>query len=123
MVDQQVLTEAISVVGAIIVTYLGVKYKDYIIVGNRNKAPKDRMDTIFDGYEGLIKQQQSDIDRKSRQLDQTQVIIERLQHELDETKKIVQQQRQELDDSKEANKQLIQQLAHMKAQYGDKVVK
>lgn len=120
MLNSQETIAIISGISGIVITYLTVRYKDYIIVGNRNKAPKDRMDTIFDGYEGLIKQQQSDIERKSKQLDQTQVIIERLQHELDETKKIVQQQRQELDDSKEANKLLINQLAQMKVHYGAK---
>jgi hypothetical protein len=120
MLNSQVAVAIISGVVAIIVTYLTVRYKDYIIVGNKDKAPKDRMDTIFDGYESLIKQQQVDIDRKSKQLDQTQIIIERLQNELDKTKQIVQQQQQELNDSKDSNKELIKQLSQMKAHYGDK---
>lgn len=117
MINDDVIIQFLIVLGSIITTYLTVKYKDKIIKKNKDAAPKDRMDTIFDGYESLIKQQQQDIDRKQRQLDATQGIIDRLQDELNQTREIVRQQQAELVESRESNKELIRQLDLMKNNY------
>ena len=121
MFDSQVTVAIVTAVSTIVVAYITVRYKDRIIGKNITARPKDRMDTIFDGYESLIKQQQADIDRKVKQLDQTQHIIDRLQDELDQTKEIVRQQQAELEESKGTNAALIKQLGEMKKHYtGDK---
>jgi chromosome segregation ATPase len=115
MISDTVLVSVISTIGGVAIAYI------VNVAAKRRKAnkPKDRMQTIFDGYEALIKQQQSDIDRKQLQLKTTQDIIDRLQRELDDTREIVRQQRKEMEDTKEANIQLIEQLNTMKQHYDD----
>jgi gas vesicle protein len=117
MVDHSVLISIISTIGGIIVAALTMRQRNKIVSANRSKAPKDRLDTIFDGYESLIKRQQNDIERKSDQLDETRRIIDRLQDELNETKNLVAKQQRELEESREDNKELVQQLAKMREQY------
>ncbi len=55
--------QAIIVLGGIITTWITLKYKDRIQSRLRSRQPKDRMETIFDGYERLIKDLQSDVKR------------------------------------------------------------
>lgn len=117
MITEDIVIQVLVVLGSVITTYLTVKYKDRVIKKGKDNAPKDRMDTIFDGYENLIKQQQEDILRKQRQLEDTQSIIERLQDEIDQTREIVRLQRVELETYKLTNKQLIEQLEQMKRNY------
>lgn len=105
---------AISAVGGIVATYGAIQLRARIATRNLRRQPKDRMETIFDGYEKLIRQQQLDIDRKAKQLDQTQLAITHLQDELDKTKDIIQQYQEELMASREANRELVTQLDTIK---------
>lgn len=113
----QALTQFFMFLGGIITTWLTLKYKDRIALRSREQKPKDRMDTIFDGYEKLILQQQTDIERKTIQIASTQKIVEQLQKELDDTRELVRQQQDELDESRELNIRLQAQLQEMKKEY------
>lgn len=110
----QIAIALISAIGGILAAYIAVRYKDRVTAKNR---PKDRMESIFDGYESLIKQQQLDIDRKESQLVRTQEIIDRLQVELNTTREIVDKQQRELVDSRKVNEDLVIQLSQMKKTY------
>jgi flagellin-specific chaperone FliS len=110
----QIITAVISALGGITVAIVAVAFKDRVVA---KRQPKDRMETIFDGYENLIRQQQLDIQRKEEQLVRTQTIIERLQAELDTTRIIVAKQQAELDLSKSTNEELVEQLSQMKKHY------
>jgi hypothetical protein len=59
----------ITTAGSVVATYLTVKYRQGVLSKSRSTSPKDRMDTVFSGYEALIHQQQVEINRLSRQLD------------------------------------------------------
>lgn len=111
------ITQFFLFLGGIITTWLTLKYRDRIALRNREQKPKERMDTIFDGYEKLILQQQTDIERKATQIVNTQKIVEQLQKELDDTRELVRQQQDELDESRELNLALQTQLAEMKKEY------
>lgn len=110
MIDSSVLTALISAASGIAIAYI-------INVIAKRRRPKDRQETIFDGYERLIKQQQFDIDRKELQLNQTQLIIEQLQRQLDQTKLIVERQQGELTESRDSNRELVRQLADMRREH------
>lgn len=114
LITENIVIQTLVVLGSVLTTYLTVKYKDRVVKKHKAEAPKDRMDTIFDGYENLIKQQQEDILRKQQQLEVTQSIIERLQDEIDQTREIVKLQKEELEEYKETNRKLISQLETMK---------
>lgn len=117
MLTEGVLVQAIIVIGSVLTTYLTVKYKDRVMGKDKkseNGEPRTRMDTIFDGYEKLIQQQQEDIARKQQQLDRTDDLIDKLQKDLDDTRAIVKRQHQELDEQKRLNDELKRQLSVMK---------
>lgn len=96
---------------AVIGTYLTVKYKDRII------QKKDRMETIFDGYENLIKQQQIEIGRKGQVITSLEGVVNRLEKELAVTRKLLDAARDELAIATKHNKDLKTQLGQMKDEY------
>lgn len=104
--DSQVQIAFISAVGGVAVTYLTVKYKNKIV-----KPPKDRVETIFDGYEALIKQQQAEIVRKG-------VLIDRLEEQLITMEELVEKLRIDLSSSQYQIEGLSTQLTQMKVDYG-----
>lgn len=111
------ITQFFLFLGGIVTTWLTLRYRDRLATRNREQKPKERMDTIFDGYEKLILQQQTDIERKATQITNTQKIVEQLQKELDDTRELVRQQQDELEESRELNLELQTQLADMKKEY------
>lgn len=102
---------------AVIGTYLTVKYKDRII--QKADKPKDRMETIFDGYENLIKQQQLEITRKGQVITSLEGVVDRLEKELVVTRKLLDATRDELKTAQVHNVELRDQLGLMKQQYRD----
>lgn len=116
-IDSQVLVAFIAAIGGVITTYLTVKYKDRVI--KRADKPKDRMETIFDGYEKLIVSQQEEIVRKSHVINSLEKVVDRLEDELHQTRKLLQDARDELEESTLQNKKLTEQLRGMKKDYGD----
>ena len=100
---------------AVIGTYLTVKYKDRII--QKADKPKDRMETIFDGYENLIKQQQIEIGRKGQVITSLEGVVNRLEKELAVTRKLLDAARDELATATKHNKDLKTQLGKMKDEY------
>lgn len=115
--NTQVVVTLISTLGAVVGTYLTVKYKDHIVKMRRKSEPKDRMETIFDGYENLIKQQQQDIARKSILIDHLERAMRKLAKELDESKRMIDQLKTDIEDATEQNTQLRQQLVTLKKEY------
>jgi chromosome segregation ATPase len=116
-VDSQVVLGAITTLGGIITTYITLKLRTHVQQRARRNAPKDRMETIFDGYESLIKQQQVDIDRKQSIISSLEGIVERLQAELNETRGVLNTAKAELLNTQEQNKHLQKQLSKMKDEY------
>ena len=100
---------------AVIGTYLTVKYKDRII--QKADKPKDRMETIFDGYENLIKQQPLEITRKGQVITSLEGVVDRLEKELIVTRKLLDAARDELKTAQQHNVELRDQLGLMKKQY------
>jgi chromosome segregation ATPase len=116
-VDSQVVLGAITTLGGIVTTYITLKLRTHVQQRARRNAPKDRMETIFDGYESLIKQQQVDIDRKQSIITSLEGIVERLQAELNETRSVLNSAKAELVNTQEQNKHLQRQLTKMKDEY------
>lgn len=111
--DPQVAVAIISTIGG-----LGIAYIVNILAKKRRaRAPKDRMETIFDGYEKLIVQQQVEIDRKGSAITSLEKIVERLEDELAQTRGLLAQAREELAKSRKQNEELKNQLLKMRKQY------
>lgn len=100
---------------AVIGTYLTVKYKDRVI--KKADKPKDRMETIFDGYENLIKQQQIEIGRKGQVITSLEGVVQRLEEELKVTRALLAAARDELKMAEQHNRELRDQLDGMKTEY------
>lgn len=117
VINSQVLLGIITTIGGIVTTYLTLKLRTRVQQRNRDRQPKDRMETIFDGYESLIKQQQIDIDRKQSIIQSLEDIIERLQQELNDTRSVLNSAKNELKTTQGQNRHLQDQLAKMKREY------
>lgn len=116
-IDSQIAVALIAAVAGIITTWLTVKYKDRIVRKAAPNKPKDRMDTIFDGYEKLILQQQTEIDRKQVVIGNLEDIIENLERELATTRDLLATTKDEVAETKRQNYALKEQLTHMRRQY------
>lgn len=114
-IDPSVQAAIATGIFAVIGTYLTVKYKDRII--NKAEKPKDRMETIFDGYENLIKQQQVEITRKGSVITSLEGVVDRLEKELNATRDLLGEARDELQTATQHNKDLRHQLDLMKTEY------
>lgn len=117
-VDSQIAVALIAAVGGVVTTWLTVKYKDRIIKKTAPNKPKDRMDTIFDGYEKLITQQQLEIDRKQKVIESLEGIIETLEHELATTRDLLTTTKYEVSETKRQNTELKDHLHRMRKDYG-----
>ncbi|MFA5172580.1 MAG: hypothetical protein WC426_13545 [Sulfuriferula sp.] len=115
--DSQVFIALIAAIGGIVTTWLTVKYKDRIIKTNAPSKPKDRMETIFDGYEKLILQQQSEIERKGSVIESLENIIDNLERELVTTKELLATTKAEVAETSSQNIQLKDQLKKMRIDY------
>lgn len=120
-IDPSVQAAIATGVFAVIGTYLTVKYKDRIV--KKADRPKDRMETIFDGYENLIKQQQIEIGRKGQVITSLEGVVQRLEQELQVTRELLGAARDELKMAEKHNKQLRVQLEGMKTEYSKQSTK
>lgn len=107
----------ISTLGGIITTYLTVKYKDKVIKKRKGSQPKDRMDNIFDGYERLIIQLTTDMERKEKSIHRLESIIDELDSELTKTKQLLAETKLELHESQRQKAELSSQLKAMRKEY------
>ena len=114
-IDPSVQAAVATGIFAVIGTYLTVKYKDRIV--KKADKPKDRMETIFDGYENLIKQQQIEIGRKGQVITSLEGVVQRLEQELIVTRELLGAARDELKMAETHNKDLRIQLDGMKVEY------
>lgn len=114
-IDPTVQAAIATGIFAVIGTYLTVKYKDKIV--NKAEKPKDRMETIFDGYENLIKQQQIEIGRKGSVITSLEGVVDRLEKELQATRELLGAAKEELQTATQHNKDLRKQLELMKQEY------
>lgn len=121
-VDSQIAVALIAAIAGIITTWLTVKYKDRVVKKTATSKPKDRMDTIFDGYEKLILQQQQEIDRKQLVVDHFEKIIQNLEDELATTRDLLQTTKTELAETKRQNGELKNQLTRMRKDYDTNTV-
>lgn len=115
--NETIALALISTFGGIVIAYLGYKGKQEYDKRNKDKAPKDRMETIFDGYEAFIARQDKALENKDRQLAENQLIINRMQKQIDEMQALIERQREETDREREINRKLHQELERMKDQY------
>lgn len=113
------LVVLISTLGGIVTTYLTVKYKDKVFKPKIKTQPISRIDTIFDGYEKLIQQQQLDIERKALFIEHLQKAVDQLRSDLDKTEDLLNDTRTELDREKARSEQLQSQLSSMKKDYNE----
>lgn len=117
-IDSQVAVALIAAIGGIVTTWLTVKYKDRIIKKTALSKPKDRMDTIFEGYEKLILQQQTEIDRKQLVIENLEKIVGHLEQELATTKELLGATKDEVAETKRQNSDLKAVLKKMRKDYG-----
>lgn len=115
--DDQVLVALIAAVAGIITTWLTVKYRNRVVRQNAPNKPKDRMDTIFDGYEKLILQQQTEIDRKQSVITNLEDIVDNLERELQTTRELLGTTKDEVAETKRQNIELKDHLARMRREY------
>jgi septal ring factor EnvC (AmiA/AmiB activator) len=119
-IDNQITIALIAAVGGIITTWLTVKYKHLVVKKASPARPRDRMDTIFDGYEKLILQQQTEIDRKQDVVAHLENIIENLEQELATTRELLSATKDELGATKRQNTEMKEQLHQMRKDYPPK---
>lgn len=117
-IDPSVQSAIATGIFAVIGTYLTVKYKDRVV--KRSEKPKDRMETIFDGYENLIKQQQIEIGRKGQVITSLEGVVQRLEEELKMTRSLLTAAREDLVMAEKNNTDLQKQLDMMKQEYKDR---
>jgi hypothetical protein len=115
--DNQVLIALIAAVAGIITTWLTVKYRNKVVRGHGPNKPKDRMDTIFDGYEKLIMQQQVEIDRKQSVIGNLESIVDNLDRELQTTRDLLSATKDEVAITKRQNIELKDHLQRMRKEY------
>lgn len=120
-IDPSVQAAIATGIFAVIGTFLTVKYKDRIV--KKADKPKDRMETIFDGYENLIKQQQIEIGRKGQVITSLEGVVQRLEDELRVTRDLLAAARDELKMAEKHNRELRQQLNGMKSEYNKQTSK
>lgn len=113
LLDSPGFVALISAAGALGVAYIA----NVVAKKRRTSKPRDRMETIFDGYEKLISQQQVEIERKGVVISSLENVVERLEQELTRTRELLNQAREELSTSREQNEELQMQLMDMKRDY------
>jgi predicted nucleic acid-binding Zn-ribbon protein len=107
------LAALISTVGGVTATYI-----TYVVARRRRvRAPRDRMDTIFDGYEKLIEQQQVEIERKGGVISSLENVVSRLEEELGKTRQLLNDTRTDLSTARDQNELLKVQLQEMRHDY------
>lgn len=116
-VDSSVLVALVAATGGVITTWLTVKYKHLVTGKSDEQKPMSRMDTIYDGYEKLILQQQAEIERKSGLVDHLEKIVAALEKELEETKRLLTETKSELIESNANNERMRKQLKTMRQDY------
>lgn len=110
-----VLVATISTAGG-----LGIAYITNVLAKRKKeRAPKNRIEGIFDGYDKLIAQQQEDNDRKSDNIDQLQELIDTQRRQLNESQIMITALKDELEEAKGRNQELRDQLAAMKREYAN----
>lgn len=117
--NDPVLISIVSTLGGIVIAYFTYKTKQGVDKRAKEKAPKDRMETIFDGYEGFIARQDKALEHKDKQLAENQMIINRMQKQIDAMQELIERQREETEREREINRQLHIQLDRMREQYAD----
>lgn len=104
LTDNNVLIQLIVVLGGIFTTWLTLKYKDKIAVKMRSKQAPDRIEFIYDGYEGLIR-------GLKQQLDDALEVNEAQHTQLVEARKEINQLHHDLKKSKDMNIDLSNRLS------------
>lgn len=115
--SDQGIVVLISTVGGVVTTYLTVKYKDRVVKKRQKAQSKDRMGSIFDGYERLIVQLTTDMDRKEASISRMEHVINELEQELAKTKTLLHETKLELHESQKQKREISDQLKEMRRQY------
>lgn len=119
ILNSPVIMTGITIFGGILTTYLTLRYKGHIKpIKKITRTDVDQ--SLFAGYEKLIKQQQDESDRKQKQLDATQKVVKGLEDELKKANDLIAQLQRDLIDSKKANQEVVKQLTALKKQYSTK---
>lgn len=74
MISDNVVVSVVSAFSGIMVAYITVRYKAH----NERPKAKDRIDTAFDAFERIIKQQQQDIDDLREDIKERDILIDKL---------------------------------------------
>ena len=131
MVSDTVLTALISGTSGIIITFLTMYFRAKAVTSKSMGKPKDRMDLIFEGYEKLIKELQSDIDRKAQVIDHfekladkyredirtSETMITSLRDQIETLEDEIEKLTKELVESQSARDELKRQLEKMKIDF------
>lgn len=115
--DGSIVVALIAAAGGIITTWLTVKYKDRVVKRATPGKPKDRMETIFDGYDKLILQQQVEIDRKGVVIHHLEGIVDNLERELATTRDLLTATKEEVAETKRHNAELKAHLVSIRKEY------
>ncbi len=102
----RVVIEAMIVTGGVITTWLTLKYKQR----KTHYGKHERIDTIYEGYEKLIVQQQHEINRKTEIVDRLEKAVDTLEQELVSAKSLLQETKDELFEARQSNIQLKKEL-------------
>lgn len=113
----QVLISIVSAISAIVVAYIVNVAAKRVQKRKQERAPIDRMEQMFDGYERLIKQKDKEDERKAR-------LMEELEQELIVTRAMVkkleqalQNSQRELTQSRDEIRELRELLRNMRQEY------
>lgn len=115
--DNSVIVSVVSAVSGIIIAYIVNVAAKKVQAKKELNQPKDRMEQMFDGYDRLIKQKDTENDRKVRamqvleeELTYTRKAVARLEASLAETKR-------ELEEHRNENVELRAALSEMRKEY------
>lgn len=107
----------ISAIGGVVIAYITNVVAKKVQETKAEKQPKDRMEQMFDGYERLIRQKDTEDDRKQQyiktieaELTATKLHVSKLEEALTATS-------QELFQSRNENKELKDMLEEMREEY------
>lgn len=115
--NNSIIISIISAVSGIVIAYIVNVAAKKVQAKKAENQPKDRMEQMFDGYERLIKQKDTEDDRKVKamqaletELAFTRKTVSRLEESLIETQR-------QLEESREENVELRALLSEMRKEY------
>lgn len=117
MVSEQVGISIVSTLGGIIIAYIVNVTAQRVQKKRVSKQPKDRMESMFDGYERLILQKDKEDERKARLMDELEAELEMTREMVRKLETALAISHKELELSRKENGEIRNMLSEMRKEY------